>query len=673
MGRKEAYNEKETNPETRRFKTFPRESQMMRDYLAFRRKVQEKVNKDYKLMCKVLKLQALSKEMSNKLLRQRRNLGLLPTAKKSTKISESVEQSEKTEKGEMNISSVQRNIDLGEDINQRDIEEQLTRALENHLLKKKRTNEEEGDADWRNSCPVDMVPQSLALVFKDSLTNDNRFSVKTPNLFDKRSTKRKKTGQSDANMVKQMKKMGIDGKSSSQKHVKGEERRELGNWAKEKIRSFRNQYQNELESNFAKKRESQPESNKENPRLWVTDAFQNLKTDKSEAKGVKREANFSRQKKSASHLNTKKLVPQKPSQYSKKTNPRLYFKSNKTLNQFAAPKGKRKETSQHEALNLSKNISQAKREKEFWNRLGAGKVNSRMTRSFFLSKHGKSAVPSKPAYKKTKSKKAIGPKSKSALKRDLFKKGSSSFGNLFSEFRANYKNYKKKPDNVHHLMVSPSLSTKVITKGRMHMFGSKQRTRVKKKRTDAKVKRERDSKKEKRLPAISFRTMQEGRLHTKHGRKKEGQLEEGLNEKMLKILSKMENLKETVKAEKQKLIYSGQKSKLGVNSNDFMKVKQKSGKKGDKVNYSTKKTGNSHSPNDFMPNNLTFSGPQKLKHLGQMSNKKGEEGDTLEEERQELKLVPMTDLTREKPEGGGSVKQSNALYKGKKGKSVTGR
>ena len=56
-----------------------------------------------------------------------------------------------------------------------------------------------------------------------------------------------------------------------------------------------------------------------------------------------------------------------------------------------------------------------------------------------------------------------------------------------------------------------------------------------------------------------------------------------------------------------------------------------------------------------------------------MSNKKGEEGDTLEEERQELKLVPMTDLTREKPEGGGSVKQSNALYKGKKGKSVTGR
>ena len=630
----------DTKPRTRRFKTIPRESKLMMEYLLYRKKVQGKVDNDYKLNCKVLKLQALSKEISNKLQRQRKNLGLLKSAKKSTKKDFSKEDVTNHIK---NIASVQGNMEKGicnSLINQQEIEEQLTQALENHLLKKKRTIHEDQDTDWRNSCPVEMVPKSLALALKDNLPNDSRFSVQNSGLLDKAVTKRKKS--------KQMIKMKLEDEAKKGGKNKGEERRELGSWAKEKIKLFRNQYE----------MGKMPNNNKEDSdRMWVTDAFQNLKTDKSEKKN--RDA---KGKKSANYLNSKKLVPQKKSQYNKNPNPKLYYKSNKTLNQFPKPKRKKwshknkRNNSNLNTLNLSKNISHAKREKEFWNRLGSGKINSRMTRSFFLSKQGKSAIPNKPIYKKTKSKKVINPKSKSALKRDLFKKGSSSFGNLFSEFRANYKHYKKPKEKSHNVMISPCLSTKVITKGRNTLFNSKNRSRVnKRKKKETRKKENGKKKKDRRLPAISFRTMQEERFYSKYPNGRHNQLEDGLNAKMLKILSKMENLKETVKAEKQKLIYSGQKSKMGINSSDFLKKSHRTSNKKEAINFSNKSKKTSASkadPSERMPNNLTFSGPQKLKHLGQLSTQKNKpkiSEDNLDNEKRELKLIPMSELTnREK-------------------------
>ena len=625
--------------------------------------------------------------MSNKLLRQRKKLGLFTAKKKSTKIITTLNNSKKNHKhNSKNISSVQSKLEKKEEnlVNQKDIETQLTEALEKHVLKKKRTNEEEGD--WRNSCPVDLVPQSLSNALKKSLINDNRFSVQNKDAFEKALTKRKSQTKKDKK-IKQLQRLGMMSEQLlSQKKGTKEEKRELGSWAKEKIKSFRNQRIRDLENQIGLNRGEN--SFEEKSRLWETDAFQNLKTDKSENKAKERELNFTKAKKSISYLNTKKLIPQKSNQYSRKPNTKLYYKSSKTVSQLPKPKSKKwsyknkARESQKEPLNLSKNISHVKREKEFWNRLGSGKINSRMTRSFFLSKHGKSAIPSKPKYKKTKSKKTFMTKSKSALKRDLFKKGSSSFGNLFSEFRANYKQYKKKPEKPHFTMMSPNISSKMIVKGRSNLFDSKQRSRVRNKRKKPE-KTKKENKKSKKLPAISFRTMQEGRFYSKYPLGRENQLEDALSAKMMKILSKMENLKETVKAEKQKLIYSGQKAKLGLSNGEFNKKKPKNSDKKEPVNYSKKSKSKRSTllfqeSNDFMPTNLTFSGPQKLKHLGQMSNKKAgfENLKELEEEKRELKLIPMKDIGKsETPEFGMLQTFKNpgkvgALYKNKRsGKS----
>lgn len=644
----------ETNPDTRRFKTIPHESHILQKYLNHRSRVQEKLDGDYRLMCKVLKLQALSKEMSNKLLRQRKHLGLLSNKKKSTKIGESVEPSESTSKTQTNhISSIQRNLDevvINSFVNQQDIEVQLTKALENHLMKKKRTIPQDEEPDWRNSCPVDMVPQSLGLALKHEANNESRFSVQNPVLLDKALTKRKLVPNSDV-----VKKNGkeID-QGTLEKQVAGEERRELGNWAKEKIRSIRDGHQLDLDL------QNGGGNDQEKERMWVTDAFHNLKTNKSEKNDLFGENNLMSEKYSISHLNSKKLVPQKSSKKKKKST-KLYTKSNNTLNQFqtskpkkTSHKNKRKKSNYQGGLNLSRNITHAKREKEFWNRLGSGKINSRMTRSFFLSKQGKSAVPSKKD-KKAKNKNLLN-KSKSALKRDMFKKGSSSFGNLFSEFRANYKNYRRKPDaGVGHL-VSPCVSSKVIGLSKPEVFGSKARSKViqnKKRKLKYEVENLKYKKNEKRLPAISFRTMQEGRANNRYKRPRENQLEEGLNAKMLKILSKMENLKETVMAEKHKLISSGKKNvKIGVVSGDFSKGIPKSSKKNDfgKYNRSSKKMNTVNQGGD-LPKNLTFSDPQKLRELGELSNKKKlfskkKASDAKEEKTQELKLIPMTDLNQ---------------------------
>lgn len=649
----------ETNPETRRFKTFPRESSILHEYLQYRKRVQDKVNRDYKLMCKVVKLQALSKEISNKLQRQRKNLGLLRPSKKSTKLQVSGGESVHTDRNhKKNVASVQAQLEkMGpiQSMDQEDIEMKLTEALEKHVLKKKRTVHEEKDSDWRNSCPVDLIPQPLTLALKENLNNEGRFSVQNPGALDKALTKRRISGtfEKGRNPPELHSKGASEDTNGLQNRPGAEERRELGHWAKEKIKSFRNNYDVKMENILGVKKEHTPKMAHEKRRVQNLDVFQNLKTDKSEKKP--KDLNFSRAKKSGSHLNSRKLVPHKKHPPPKNQSTKLYYRSGKALAQLPTSKppkyshkDKRQNSSHQNVLNLSKNISKVKREKEFWNRLGSGKMNSRMTRSFFLSKHVKSVAPGKPV-KKTKSKKVIGLKSKSALKRDLFKKGSSSFGNLFSEFRANYKQYKKGGDMSHQVMISPCLSTKVIKKGRSKVFDSKTRTKLSRPNRKNDPRRDTNKKKPKnrRLPAISFRTMQEGKIYSKYPNGRENQLEEGLNAKMLKILSKMENLKETVKAEKQKLKFSGQKQKGGLTTGDFLKAHKRSSKKKERPHQSGQK-GQRRDTSELMPNNLTFSGPQKLKQLSQLSNQKRRthnEKENVEDEKRELKLTPMSEFS----------------------------
>lgn len=608
-------------------------------------------------MCKVLKLQALSKEISNKLQRQRKNLGLLKSAKKSTNLQASGSECAQTDSNhKKNVASLQAQLEKGglsQTIDQDDIELQLTEALEKHVLKKKRTVHEQKDSDWRNSCPVDLIPQPLALALKESLNSESRFSVQNQGVLDKALTKRRISGA--IGELKQGAKADLERRADRPSKGTAEERRELGKWAKEKIKSFREHYDAELEGILGLRQEQTPKMVHEKKRVQNLDVFQNLKTDKSEKKS--RDVNFSREKKSGSHLNSRKLIPHKKNVPAKNQSTKLYYRSGKALAQVPSNKKKKyshkdkRKTSTHQnALNLSKNISKVKREKEYWNRLGSGKVNSRMTRSFFLSKHVKSLAPGKPV-KKTKSKKVIGLKSKSALKRDLFKKGSSSFGNLFSEFRANYKHYKKGAEGPQQVMISPCLSTKVIKKGRSKVFDSKTRSKLSRPNRKNEPRRDTGVKKPKnrRLPAISFRTMQEGKIYSKYANGRDNQLEEGLNPKMLKILSKMEILKETVKTKKQKLKFSAKKAKGAVTSGDFLKGAKRSSKKRERANQSSKK-GPRREVSERMPNNLTFSGPQKLKQLGQMSNQKrktqnDKEKENLDEEKRELKLTPMSEFS----------------------------
>ena len=179
--------------------------------------------------------------------------------------------------------------------------------------------------------------------------------------------------------------------------------------------------------------------------------------------------------------------------------------------------------------------------------------------------------------------------------------------------------------------------------------------------------------------------MPEGRFQSKYHIGRENQLEDALNAKMMKILSKMENIKETVKAEKQKLIFSDHKSKINMKTSEFIRKNQKNSNKKDNVNY-TKKNKKStflnQVSNDFMPSNLTFSGPQKLKNLRQLSN----QNENLElkkldhnfqEEKRDFKLIPMKDISiKEKTNLGlmetfkNPTKESLNLFTVDKGKNL---
>ena len=465
----------------------------MNAYLGFRKRLQDKVNKNYKLSCKLLRLQATSKEIANKFLKHKRDNGALGWAPPKMKLhspdpktsniptnheSRLLEtQPIPTVKNSVLCFTHQKPKSMKEsNIDQKDVEMQLTAALEKHILLKKRISNSENldKIDFRNSCPTEILPESIALIINNEL--GGRFSVGQSIQFDKVSTKRKKKNsnkkmnQTDtlSNEKHYFMEMRSDQIVSFGKKQGAEKQRELVKWAKDKIRSFREKDKVE-DLPISLPKESTPEPDPQDTKDMGR-VFKQLQTEKSEVKRDPGKLQTPSNLKTSIYDNwTKKKHENKTSH--KRINLEPFsgkFEAIPNFENKLATRGKKQgpnlyNKKQRREINSSmKNIPQIKKDENFWRRMGMGKVNSRMTRSFFISKHARKVTNGKKHYKKSTFPKKSDPKTRSAIKRDLFEKGSSSYANLFSEFNPSYKKTKKCSESSQYNRASPCLSLKMI-------------------------------------------------------------------------------------------------------------------------------------------------------------------------------------------------------------------